>query len=101
MKNEGLHYLFIVPVVIRADRIAAADHVGWNDLMYAAAPETCGQDIEVPVSMLNCNFLLSPSTSEGEATGDQAATISTPGAAKSGYNIKMVTIVICYLIVTS
>ena len=81
--------------------MAAGDQVGRNDLMYAAAPETCGAAIDVPDWKTYFNVLLSPSASEGEAIGDQAARISTPGAAKSGYNIKMVAIVICYLLVTS
>lgn len=82
------HYLLILPVVIRAERIAAGDHVGWNDLMYAAAPDTCGHDIDVPDMILNSNVLLSLEISEIGAIGDQLAIMSTPGATKSGYNIK-------------
>ena len=33
---------------MRADLIAAGDHVGWNDLIYTAAAVACGQDIDVP-----------------------------------------------------
>ena len=67
--------------------IAAGDQVGWKDLMYAAAPEPWGQDIDVPEIILYDNALLSKLTLEigkiGEI-GDHAARMSTPGAAKSG-----------------
>jgi hypothetical protein len=36
---------------------------------------------------LYINFLFSPEELEIRAIGDQLATISTPGAIKSGYNI--------------
>ena len=52
--------------------------------MYAAAPEPWGQDIDVPEIILYENALLSKLTSEIGEIGDHAATISTPGAAKSG-----------------
>lgn len=84
---SSLISFLVLPVVIRAERIAAGDHVGWNDFTYAAAPETCGQDIEVPEMMLKFNVLLSPSTSEGVETGDQLAKMATPGATKSGYKM--------------
>lgn len=85
---EVWNYSFQLPVVIRAERITAGDHVGWKDLMYPAAPETCGQDIDVPDTILNSNVLFSPKISEiGECRG-QLAIISTPGAVKSGCNIK-------------
>ena len=63
-----------------ADLIAAGDHVGWNDLIYAAAPVACGQAIDVPEIILN----FSPLIGESEAIGDHAANIYTPGALKSG-----------------
>jgi hypothetical protein len=66
----------------------AGDHVGLKDLMYAAAPTTCGHDIDVPDTMLNSNFLFSPKVSEIGQIGDQLAIMFTPGAIKSGYNIK-------------
>jgi len=56
--------------------------------MHPAAPNTCGHAINVPDTMLNSSFLESPTTSEGEETGDQLAIMSTPGAIKSGYTIK-------------
>lgn len=84
---SSLISFLLSPVVIRAERIAAGDHVGWNDLTYAAAPETCGQAIEVPEIILKFNVLLSPSMSEGGETGDQLARIETPGATKSGYKM--------------
>jgi hypothetical protein len=56
--------------------------------MYAAAPTTCGHDIDVPDTMLNSNFLFSPKVSEIGQIGDQLAIMFTPGAIKSGYNIK-------------
>lgn len=40
------------PVVISADMTAPADQVGWNDLTYAAAPETWGAAMDVPDMML-------------------------------------------------
>jgi len=83
-------FFITIPVVIKAERIAAGDHVGWNDLMYPAAPDTCGHAIDVPDTMLNSSFLESPSTSEGVETGDQLAIMSTPGAIKSGYIIKQI-----------
>jgi hypothetical protein len=56
--------------------------------MYAAAPTTCGHAIDVPDTMLNSNFLFSPKVSEIGQIGDQLAIMFTPGAIKSGYNIK-------------
>lgn len=83
-----MNYSFLLPVVIRAERRAAGDHVGLNDLRYAAAPDTCGQDIDVPDIMLNSNFLFSPRFSEIGDLAGQLAIMSTPGAIKSGYNVK-------------
>ena len=65
--------------------MAAGDHVGWNDLTYAAAAEACGQDIDVPEIILYATDLLSPSKPVTEAIGDHAAKMLAPGAAKSGY----------------
>ena len=76
----------LLPVVIRADLIEAGDHVGWNDLMYAATAVACGQAIDVPEIILYDIDLLSTSTSEIGEIGDHAARMLTPGAAKSGYN---------------
>ena len=82
------HYSFVLPVVIRAEWIAAKDHIGWNDLLYIAAPNTCEQGIDVPDIILNCNVLLSQSISEGDEIGYQLAIVSTPRAIESGYNMK-------------
>lgn len=41
-----------LPVVIRADLMAAGDHPGWNDLTYAATAVAWGQAMDVPDMML-------------------------------------------------
>lgn len=41
-----------LPVVMRADLMAAGDHVGWNVFTYTAAAVACGQDIDVPEIIL-------------------------------------------------
>jgi len=56
--------------------------------MYAAAPDTCGHAIDVPEITLNSVFLLSPGYSEIGTIDGQLAIMFTPGAVKSGYNIK-------------
>lgn len=48
-----------VPVVIMADLMAEGDQSGWNDLMYAAVPATCGAAMEVPDMKLYLTLLLS------------------------------------------
>ena len=60
-----------------ADLIAAGDHDGYTALIKATRPVTCGQDMEVPESMLELSLLLT--------AGDQAARIFNPGAVMSGY----------------
>lgn len=60
---------------MRDDFIAAGDHVGWNDLMYAAVAVACGQAIDVPEIMLYSATLLSPLIPETGAIGDHAARI--------------------------
>lgn len=65
-----------LPVVMIADFTAEGDQVGWTDLIKAAMPVTCGQDMEVPERMLNCIR---------EIAGDHAARIFNPGAATSGF----------------
>lgn len=72
---------------MRADFMAAGDHDGWKDLMYAAAAVACGQDIDVPDFILYSTLLLSLLTPESGDTGENAARIPTPGALKSGCNI--------------
>ena len=76
----------ILPVVMRADLIAAGDQEGKKDLIYAATAVACGQDIEVPDLMLYNTLLLSPFIPERGAAGDHAARIPTPGVI-SGCNI--------------
>lgn len=66
------------PVVTSADLIAAGDQFLCTDLIRAAMPAIWGQDIEVPDS--SANPLLFP-----KPNGIYAATMSTPGAAMSGY----------------
>lgn len=73
-----------LPVVIRADLIAEGDQSGCTNLMYAAAPATCGQDIDVPDKTAYLTDLLSAAYSVTEANGEYAARISTPGAVTSG-----------------
>src|SRR3954452_18884176 len=63
-------------VVIRADLTSAGVQVGWVARSSAATPATCGLDIEVPDSPSN----RLPWWPEGET----AATMSTPGAVRSG-----------------
>ncbi|WOH01384.1 hypothetical protein DCAR_0520766 [Daucus carota subsp. sativus] len=41
-----------LPVVIKADLIAAGDQSGWEALTYAAAPVAWGQAMDVPEIML-------------------------------------------------
>ena len=72
------------PVVISADLIAAGDHVGWNDFMYAAAAVAWGQHMDVPEIILYGTILLSPSVLDTVSAFDQAAKMPTPGAVKSG-----------------
>lgn len=42
----------LLPVVTRADLIAAGLHVGWIDFIRATMPDIWGQAIEVPDSIL-------------------------------------------------
>ena len=69
-----------------ADFIAEGDQFGWNDLTKAAAAATCGQAMDVPDRILYFTELLSIWVWDGEAIGEYAARISTPGAVISGYN---------------
>ena len=63
-----------------ADLIAEGDHVGCTALIKVAIPDTCGQAMEVPERMLNSRFA---------AAGDQAASMFTPGAVTSGYEVEI------------
>jgi len=71
---------FCQPVVTSADLIAAGLHVGWIALRRATMPDTWGQAMEVPESMLKLMGW------EREEPGDQDAKILTPGAVISGCN---------------
>lgn len=51
-KNASKFTLICQPVVISADFIAAGLHVGWIALRRATMPDTWGQDMEVPESIL-------------------------------------------------
>lgn len=78
-RNQTSMLTFIdSPVVTKADLMAAGDQVGCLDLMSAAIPATWGQDIEVPDKNMNPLLFLLP-------LGGNAAKMSTPGAAMSGY----------------
>ena len=48
-------------------------------MIKVAIPVTCGQDMEVPERMLNCNF---------PTAGDKAARMFNPGAVTSGYRVE-------------
>src|SRR5690348_5020201 len=63
-------------VVISADLTSAGVHAGWACRSSAATPATCGLDMDVPDSPSN----RLPWWPEG----DTAATMSTPGAVRSG-----------------
>ena len=52
----------------------------------AAAPATCGVDIDVPDRMLYLNARVSDGSSDGDAAGDHPAKIETPRAVRSGCN---------------
>ena len=67
----------IIPVVMRADLMAAGDQVGWRAFRSTTMPETCGVAIEVPEKSA---YPLSANSLSGEV----AANIFTPGAATSG-----------------
>ena len=57
------------PVVIIADLIADEDHEGWTALTNAAIPVTCGQAMEVPEWMLNCNFPIAGDQADVKSRG--------------------------------
>lgn len=71
-------------VVIRADLMAAGDHVGLKDFTYAAAPEAWGHDIDVPKMMLYATTRVSSGYPDIVLASDHAARMSTPGAVRSG-----------------
>nr|CAB3456144.1 unnamed protein product [Digitaria exilis] len=73
-----------VAVVTSAESTAACDHDGCTDLTYAAAPVTCGHDMDVPEMMLYLTLRSSTSSPDSDAMGDHAARMSTPGALMSG-----------------
>lgn len=70
-----------LPVVTSADFTAAGLQLGCSDLRRATTPEMCGQDMEVPESILK---LTDPMADDTAAAGVHAAKMLTPGAAMSG-----------------
>jgi len=70
-----------LPVVTSADFTAAGLQLGCIDLRRATTPEMCGQDIEVPESILK---FTDPMADDMAAAGVHAAKMLTPGAAMSG-----------------
>src|SRR5947199_4824071 len=69
-------------VVMRADLIAAGDHVGCACLTSAPAPATCGEDIDVPEMDWNSSPVGRPVA--GAGLGVSPARMFTPGAVTSG-----------------
>lgn len=84
---ERVEEVLVLPVVMRADLIAAGDQSGWNDLTYAAAAAAWGQAMDVPERMLNGTILLSPGSPVTDASSEYAANMSSPGAAISGFKM--------------
>lgn len=70
--------------VMIADRIAAGLQSGWRDLRRPTIPETWGQDMDVPETMLNGTRRVSKGTPVGLVASEYAARILTPGAVISG-----------------
>lgn len=64
--------------------MAAGDQSLWKDLSSAARPLMCGQDIDVPETMLNFTRLLSVSSCVGLIFDGHAAKMFTPGPVTSG-----------------
>jgi hypothetical protein len=73
-----------VPVVMMADRIAAALQSGWAALRRTAVAATCGHDMDVPETMLYFTTRLSPSSFVGDDASLHAARMFRPGAVTSG-----------------
>lgn len=69
-----------------ADFTAAGLQLGYIDLRRATTPEMCGQDIEVPESILK---FTGPMADDMAAAGVHAAKMFTPGAAISGCRNRM------------
>lgn len=57
-----------IPVVMMADLIAAGLHLGFQALIVAATPVTCGQAMEVPETMLNPEGFCPGGTSSDESS---------------------------------
>jgi len=74
-----------LPVVMRADLIAALLHSGCIALRSAAAAATWGQAIEVPEIMLYLTNRLSSYNFDGAVAPLHAANMFTPGAVMSGW----------------
>lgn len=73
-----------IPVVIRADRMAAGDQLGWADLIRATTPETWGHDMDVPDWKFHFTDRPSDGNRVGGVLGGHAANTPIPGAVMSG-----------------
>jgi hypothetical protein len=82
--NVKLRIREVLPVVMIADLIAAGLQSGWRVLRSPTAPATCGQDIDVPDSVMKGDLRLSKSKSVGLIASLKAAIMFTPGAVISG-----------------
>lgn len=70
---------------MRADLTIEGVHLGWTDLMSAAAPVTCGQAMDVPEFILNKDGFFPSGTLPGSVLwGIVAAKMAIPGAIISG-----------------
>ena len=84
MKTTEREVLAILPVVMMADLIEAGDQFGWNDFTYAAAPLTCGHDMEVPDMNVKSEYWVSPFNPVRDLRRVYDAKMSIPGAEISG-----------------
>jgi hypothetical protein len=75
---------FYIPVVMIADRIAAALQSGWAALRRTVVAETCGHDMDVPDMMLYFTTRWSPSSFVEDDASLHAAMMFSPGAVTSG-----------------
>jgi len=70
-----------------ADRTAEGLHEGFQALIVAATPATCGQAMEVPDTRLNDEGFRPAGTSDDPFVGIHDASMFTPGAATSGFRM--------------
>ena len=83
-----IFFFLVLPVVMRADLIAAGDQWGCADLRRATTPDTWGHDIEVPDRKFQFTDRLSIGNEVGGTLGGHAANILIPGAVMSGCFVK-------------